>query len=91
MIFDWYNCFSKTDFLALSLLSKTYTVDLEGIGEESFTVYNQNYLSVAFRDVFIPLEFSDDNPTVREGDEANYALYLDADDNVWIGIEVEDE
>jgi hypothetical protein len=41
MIFDWYKIFNLTDFLALGLISKTYTVTLDEIGDEDFLVTNQ--------------------------------------------------
>lgn len=90
MIFDWYKIFNLNDFLALGLISKSYTIDLQDIGEEDFLVTKENFTSVTFRDVMLPIQFNDENPVVREGDDGTYAVYIKPNNDVYVGIEVEE-
>lgn len=87
MIFNWYNVFNKTDFLSLGLVSKEYTAVLEDVGEKTFLVTLANEICVSFEDVMIPIKFNENNPTVREGDDAHYGVFIDDSNDVWIGIE----
>ncbi len=89
MTFNWFQLFNMTEFLALELVSKTYQVILEGIGQKDILVTRGNEVSIIYEDVLLAVEFQSDNPFTREGDDATYGVYLDADDNVWLGIEVE--
>lgn len=90
MIFDWWKVFNLTEFQALALVSKSYTLSLEDIGEEDFLVTKSNFTSVIFRDVMLPISLSGSNPTVKEGDDGTYAVYLKPEtQDVYIGIEVE--
>jgi hypothetical protein len=90
MIFNWYKIFNLADFLALGLVSKSYTVTLEDVGDEDFLVVKANMNSVVFRDVLLPIQFNGDNPTVREGDDGTYAVYVKPNQDVYVGIELED-
>jgi hypothetical protein len=38
----------------------------------------------------LPIEFDGDNPTVREGDDGTYGVYLKNGTDVWVGIAVEE-
>lgn len=80
---DWYNVFSKPEFEALGLVSNTYEVFLEGLGNKDILVTKGNTIAVQFEDEFLPLEFADRNPYQR----GDYAVYVDEDENVWVGIE----
>lgn len=88
MTFDWYNVFSIPEFQAEGLVSKNLLYNLQDIGEEEMIVVSGNLLSLIFRDVILPVQFFDKNPTVREGEDGTYAVYVDENDDVWLGIEV---
>lgn len=85
-MFDWYSIFNLTDFLDTGLISKTYTLLLEDLGEKSFLITRGNVTSVVFEDQILPLQFNDNNPYQREA----YAVYVDSDNNVWFGFGVEE-
>jgi hypothetical protein len=86
MTFDWYLIFNLNDFNALGLESKAYNVYLEGLGLKAILVTKGVGVSVVVDDKFLPIEFNDNNPWIDEGK----AVYLDEDDNVWIGYEIEE-
>jgi hypothetical protein len=81
---NWFKIFSLTEFLATELASKTYTAFLEGVGQKDILVTQGNVTGVLFEDTFIPLYFEGKNPYQRN----KYAVYVDPDNDVWIGIEV---
>lgn len=84
MEYNWYKVFNETEFNALNLPSKEYTVNLDGIGERTFLVTKGNVISVVVDDKFLPIEFDDQNPWVDEGK----AVFVDENDDVWIGYVV---
>lgn len=90
MIFDWYNIFNLDEFLSFGLISKSYFPTLEGIGDEEILVVKSNLTSVIFRDVMLPIQFNGDNPIVREGDDGTYAVYIKENNDVYVGIEVDE-
>lgn len=87
MIFNWFKIFNLSEFLATDLVSKEYLVILEGVGQKEILVTRGNQISMVYEDVFLPIQFEDDNPFVRHGDAASYGIYKDANDDVWLGIE----
>lgn len=90
MIFTWFKIFNKTEFEALDLVSKTYTLILEGVGQKDILVTKGELFSILYADVFLPLQLNDINPFIKlgesEGDLA-YAIYIDANADVFLGIE----
>lgn len=93
MIFEWFKIFNLTEFEALSLVSKTYTQILEGIGQKDILVTKGECVSLLYDGVFLPIELNEINPFIKEGEvatELNYAVYLDADNNVYLGIEADE-
>lgn len=84
MIFDWYNLFSLPEFLATGLVSQKVTVFLEGVGLSEILITRGNLVSIQYDDAFLPIEFEGDNPYVRD----SYAVYKDANQDIWLGIEV---
>jgi len=88
MTFDWYKIFNLDEFLATQLVSRKLTVVLDGRGEKEILITSGNDIGVMFEDTFMILNFNDENPYVREGDDDTYALYVDSSDDVWLGIEV---
>ncbi len=89
MIFDWYELFSLPEFLATGLVSRTVKVVLEGKGQKDILITQGALTSIVFEDVFLPLQFEDANPFVREGDDGTYAIYKDSDDMIHLGVLVE--
>lgn len=85
MTFNWYKIFNLNDFEALDLVSKTYTLDLENLGVKDFLVTKGNSIGITYEGVFLQLELNDENPFAFDGN----AIYIDANDDVFWGIEVE--
>lgn len=82
MIYTWFYIFNSADFETTGLVSRTYTLILDGIGQKDILVTKGNYLGITYEDVFLPLNMNDKNPFEFEG----FAIYSDADNNVWLGI-----
>ncbi len=82
MNLNWFKIFNLTEFEALGLVSKTYTLDLSGVGEKEILVTKGNYVSILYDDVFLSLEMSEKNPFVFE----NTIIYLDSANDVWLGV-----
>lgn len=87
MTFTWYKIFNKTTFEALDLVSKTYTLDLENLGLKDFLVTKGVSIGITYNDVFLQLELNDENPFAFDGN----AIYIDANNDVFWGIEIEVE
>lgn len=82
----WYYIFTTTDFPA-DIISRTYTLILDGIGQREILVTRGNLWGITYDDVFLPVELNSKNAFEFEG----HAVYIDDDDQVWLGIEVPDE
>lgn len=54
-IYNWYKIFNLTEFLALNIGSKTYELNLTGVGESVFNVYSGNIVSINYLDEFMPV------------------------------------
>jgi hypothetical protein len=88
MIFNWFYIFNTDDFLEFGLTSKTYSLDLGGTGLiEDVLVTKGALYGITYKDVFLPLQLNDVNPFSIDG----YGIYVDENNNVWLGIEVEDD
>lgn len=90
MIYDWYNLFSLPEFLDTGLVSRTIDVVLDGVGEKEILVTRGNEVGVQYDDVFMMVNFGGRNPISVQGDLFTYALYKDADENIWLGIGIEE-
>lgn len=86
MNYDWFNIFNKTEFEDSGLTSREYTVVLDSYGEKTIIATKGVGVGVLFDDVFLPLEFDDQNPWAFE----DRAVYVDENDDVWVGVAVED-
>lgn len=86
MIFRWFKIFNTEEFDALGLVSKTYTWNLEGVGERNILVTKGENYGITYEGVFLSLLLNGENPNIFDG----HAIYVDADDNVYLGIEVPD-
>ena len=85
-IYTWFKIFNKVEFEALGLVSKTYTWDLEGIGLKDILVTKGEGIGMLYDGVFLPLQLNDLNPFALD----HRAIYIDANNDVYLGIEVED-
>ncbi len=83
--YDWYNIFSYTDFVDSGLVAQTLLLELEDLGRKSFYITKGNTVAVSYDDAFLPVNLLEQNPYAQNG----YAVYLDADDEVWFGFEVD--
>ncbi len=81
--YDWYLIFNKTEFEALSLVSKVYTVNLESVGEKEVFVTKGVGIGILYEEVFLPLDLLDYNPFEFEG----FAIFINDDtQDVYLGI-----
>lgn len=85
MIYDWYKIINRAEFLAAELVSKEVELILEGIGQRTILVTKGNLVSIVYEGVMLSIGLTEANPFAFDG----HAVYLDADDNIWLGIEVE--
>jgi hypothetical protein len=81
-MFNWYRLFNYDEFLSTSLVSKTITVALEDIGEVPVLIVQGNVTSIVYDDVMLSISLNEKNP-FRYG---NYAVFLDDNNDVWLGI-----
>lgn len=86
MIYDWYKIFNLTEFEALDLISKKYQVVLKDIGAKEILVTKAGLVSMIYDDVFLSINLNNRNPFTFE----ERAVYVDDNDDVWLGIAVED-
>jgi len=84
-MYKWFKVFNKTEFLATGLVSRTYTLNLEGVGQKEIlaTTTGEN-IGVTYSGKFLLLELNARNPFSFEG----HAVYLDENDDVFIGIAI---
>lgn len=85
MEYTWFKIFNRTEFEALDLFSKTYTVILQGIGEKEILVTKGNGLGMLYEGVFLALDLNEKNPFEFD----DHAIYQDANDDIYLGIAVE--
>lgn len=86
MIFDWYKIINRAEFAATGLVSRELSLVLEGVGQASILVTKGILYSIVYDGVMLSIGLTDSNPFVFEG----YAVYLDSNDDVWLGIEVDE-
>lgn len=84
MIYKWFKIFNTAEFDALDLVSKTYTFILEGVGQKDILVTKGVTYGMTYEGVFLSLNMIDHNPFEFDG----HAIFIDGDDNVYLGIEV---
>ena len=87
MIYTWFKIFNEGDFEAANLVSRTYSVNLEDIGQKDILVTKGNLISMTYEGVMLSLDMNGANPFEFEG----FAIYRDENDDVWLGIAVPDE
>lgn len=87
MTFNWFKIFNKDEFLATELASKTYTLNLEGIGLKQVLVTMGNQIGVTLDGVFLTLGESDKNPFIFDG----MAIYINESNDVFWGYEINED
>lgn len=84
MQYRWFKIFNRTEFEALGLASRTYTKNLQGVGQRDILVTKGALIGVVFDDVFLTLNLNG-NPFAMD----DRAIYQDAANDVYVGIAVE--
>lgn len=82
MIYTWFYVFSLDEFNSAGLVSRTYTVTLDGIGQKDVLVTKGNFVGLTYEDEFLCVELGDKNPFEFE----NFAVYVDESNQVWLGL-----
>jgi hypothetical protein len=83
-VYDWYKIFNLPDFVATGLVQRSFVMNLEGRGIQTFVVSQGNEVSIYYDDAFLPVNFLGRNLFVQ----GLYAVYKDPDtNNVWFGFQ----
>jgi len=83
--YDWYQLFNLEGFLDTGLVSRTLTVNLQGIGTRDILVVRGVGVSIVFDGITLMVNLNDRNPFKFE----DHAVFLDDDQNVWLGIKIQ--
>lgn len=84
MSYDWYKVFNTVEFDALDLVSKTYELDLTGIGVKEILVTKAQSYGITYEGIYLQLNLNAKNPFEFE----SHAIYIDANDDVFLGVPV---
>lgn len=87
MIFAWFRIFNIAEFEALNLVSKTYVLELEDIGEKEILVTKGDFISILYDGVFLSVLMKDENPFIFDG----HAVFVDENQDVYLGIAQEED
>jgi hypothetical protein len=82
LTYTWFYIFNQTEFAALGLVSREYTLNLEGIGFKTILVTKGEGYGMLYDGVFLSLNLNSKNPFKFD----SKAIYIDASNNVWLGI-----
>ena len=82
MTYTWYKIFNKDEFDALDLVSKTYSVILDGIGLRDILVTKGFGYGITYEGIFLSLEINSQNPFYFE----DHAICLNTEGDVYLGI-----
>ncbi len=80
-MYNWYEIFNLSEWLATGFVSRTLTLFLTGIGETTLLITQGNQTAITVDGIFLPLNFEDQNP-YQIGD---WAIYEDEAGVVWLG------
>lgn len=84
MIYDWYRVFNLAEFQALNLVSKTYTLNLEGIGLKDILVTQGNTTGITYEGTFLSIQLNEKNPFEFDGK----ACFIAENQDVYLGVQV---
>lgn len=80
--YTWFYLFNAAEFEALGLISRTITVNLDGIGLKKVLITKGSKLGITYEGVFLAIGTADRNPFSIDG----LAVYRDELDQVWLGF-----
>lgn len=84
MDYTWFLIFNLAEFIATDLGSKTYTLNLDGVGEKDILVTSGNLVSITYEGIVLSINLNTKNPFEFE----DHAVYVDDNDDVYLGIAV---
>lgn len=83
MTWTWFKIFNLSEFNATGLVSRTYTVVFDGIGQKDILVTKGNLVGVTYDGVYLGINLNDQNPFELEG----LKVYVEPGTNdVYLGI-----
>ena len=82
MIYNWFKIFNLSEFNSLNLISKTYTMILQDLGEKDILVTKGNRTSILYDGIYLSLDLNLKNPFEFE----SHAIYKDLSNDVYLGI-----
>lgn len=82
IVYDWYGIYNLDEFEALELPSLDVELYLEDIGLKSILISKGNLVSILYNGILLSVELNEKNPFEFE----DHAVYLDEDNNIWLGI-----
>lgn len=77
-----YRIFNTFDFEATGLVSRTYTLELEDIGERDILVTNGTMLSIVYEDILLTINLNEKNPFEFD----SHMVYVTETGDVYLGI-----
>lgn len=86
-MFNWFKIFNTTEFDATGLVSRTYTLILDGVGQKDILVTKGIGYGLTYEGVFLSVGLNESNPFEFEG----FAAYKSTANDVYLGIAVPDE
>jgi hypothetical protein len=86
-MYNWFKIFNRTEFLASGRVSRTYTLNLEGIGQKEILATFGNILGITYEGIFLTWTEEGINPFTFGG----HAIYVDAANDVYLGIEISED
>ena len=80
--FDWYRLFNHAEFLALDVPSREFDVVLGTLGQKTILATRGNLTSILYDGIFLSIDLNGRHP-FRFGE---FAVWLDVNDDVWLGV-----
>lgn len=81
-MFKWYQVFNLDSFLEAGLVSREYKIAIAGVGEKTIVAFSAVGVSILVDDIFLTIGLNEKNPMRFD----TYAVFLDENDDVWLGI-----
>ena len=86
MNYTWFKIFNTAEFDDLDIPSRTYVLNLVGIGQKSILVTKGTGYGMTCDDVFLYLDLNGANPFEFDG----FAIYKNSSNDVFLGIAVDE-
>lgn len=86
MTYDWYNVINYQDFVDADIPSRVLKRYLTGIGQKDIMIVRGSMVGVVYEGVLLPVQFQGKNPFEFDG----YAVYINEEDDILLGIAVEE-